>query len=59
MREGSQLQCWKPSFSVQMAETVPGVSVTCHPPLVHQAQEKKIQHQWVFTIHSEVRVRQL
>ncbi|XP_028629876.1 helicase with zinc finger domain 2 isoform X3 [Grammomys surdaster] len=36
-----------------MAETVHGVSVTCHQPLVHQAQEKKIQHKWVFTIHSE------
>lgn len=35
-----------------MAETIRGVSVTCHPPPVHQAQEK-IQHQWVFTIHSE------
>ncbi|GAB1287336.1 Helicase with zinc finger domain 2 [Apodemus speciosus] len=36
-----------------MAETVRGVSVTCHQPLVHQAQEKKTQHKWVFTIHSE------
>ncbi|NP_001292205.1 3'-5' exoribonuclease HELZ2 isoform X1 [Rattus norvegicus] len=35
-----------------MAETVHGVSVTCQQPLVHQAQEK-IQHKWVFTIHSE------
>lgn len=36
-----------------MAETVNGVSVTCHQPLVHQAQEKTTQHNWKFTIHSE------
>lgn len=42
------------SFFVQMSETVHGVSVTCHQPLVHRAQEKKIQHSWVFRIHSEV-----
>ncbi|XP_013000059.2 3'-5' exoribonuclease HELZ2 isoform X2 [Cavia porcellus] len=36
-----------------MSETVHGVSVTCHQPLVHRAQEKKIQHSWVFRIHSE------
>ncbi|KAM6147767.1 3'-5' exoribonuclease HELZ2 isoform 2-T2 [Erethizon dorsatum] len=36
-----------------MAETVHGVSVTCHQPLVHQAQEKKIQHSWAFCVHSE------
>ncbi|CAH6776633.1 Helz2 [Phodopus roborovskii] len=36
-----------------MAETVSGVSVTCHQPLVHQAQEKTAQHNWKFTIHSE------
>ncbi|KAL1786311.1 helicase with zinc finger protein domain 2 [Sigmodon hispidus] len=36
-----------------MAETVNGVSVTCHQPLVHQAQEKMAQHDWTFTIHSE------
>uniref|UniRef100_A0A8C9PJW9 Uncharacterized protein n=1 Tax=Spermophilus dauricus TaxID=99837 RepID=A0A8C9PJW9_SPEDA len=38
-----------------LAETVPGVSITCHQPLVHQAQEKKTQHSWTFTVHSEVR----
>ncbi|XP_010636418.1 helicase with zinc finger domain 2 isoform X1 [Fukomys damarensis] len=36
-----------------MAETVCGVSITCHQPLVHQAQEKKIQHSWAFSVHSE------
>ncbi|KAM5178909.1 3'-5' exoribonuclease HELZ2 isoform 3-T3 [Callospermophilus lateralis] len=36
-----------------LAETVPGVSITCHQPLVHQAQEKKTQHSWTFTVHSE------
>ncbi|XP_023560032.1 helicase with zinc finger domain 2 isoform X2 [Octodon degus] len=36
-----------------MAETVHGVSVTCHQPLVHRAQEKKIQHSWAFCVHSE------
>lgn len=36
-----------------MAETVDGVSVTCLQPLVHQAQEKKTQHKWMFTIRSE------
>lgn len=36
-----------------MAEAIDGVSVTCHQPLVHQAQEKKTQHNWMFTIHSE------
>ncbi|XP_012972127.1 helicase with zinc finger domain 2 isoform X2 [Mesocricetus auratus] len=36
-----------------MAETVDGVSVTCHQPLVHQAQAKTTQHDWRFTIHSE------
>lgn len=41
---------------MQLAETVDGVSVTCHQPLVHQAQEKKIQHTWTFIVHSEVRV---
>ncbi|KAM4842633.1 3'-5' exoribonuclease HELZ2 isoform 2-T2 [Thomomys bottae] len=35
-----------------LAETVPGVSIACHQPLVHQAQEKKAQHSWTFTIHS-------
>lgn len=36
-----------------LAETVDGVSVTCHQPLVHQAQERKIQHSWTFVVHSE------
>ncbi|KAM5246258.1 3'-5' exoribonuclease HELZ2 [Ctenodactylus gundi] len=36
-----------------MAETIPGVSITCQQPLVHQAMEKKIQHSWVFSVHSE------
>ncbi|XP_050999964.1 helicase with zinc finger domain 2 [Acomys russatus] len=36
-----------------MAEAIDGVSVTCHQPLVHRAQEKKTQHNWMFTIHSE------
>ncbi|XP_048205677.1 helicase with zinc finger domain 2 isoform X2 [Perognathus longimembris pacificus] len=35
-----------------LAETIPGVSITCHQPLVHQAQEKKAQHSWTFAIHS-------
>ncbi|XP_008841501.1 helicase with zinc finger domain 2 isoform X2 [Nannospalax galili] len=35
-----------------MAETIHGVSVTCYQPLVYQAQ-KKTQHSWTFTIHSE------
>lgn len=41
-----------------MAETVDGVCVTCPQPLVHQAQEKKTQHNWMFSIRSEVRVQQ-
>ncbi|XP_066240525.1 3'-5' exoribonuclease HELZ2 [Saccopteryx leptura] len=36
-----------------LAEIVDGVSVTCHQPLLHRAQEKKIQHHWTFVIHSE------
>uniref|UniRef100_A0A3Q2KMV1 3'-5' exoribonuclease HELZ2 n=1 Tax=Equus caballus TaxID=9796 RepID=A0A3Q2KMV1_HORSE len=36
-----------------LAETVDGVSITCNQPLVHQAQEKKTEHSWMFTIHSE------
>nr|XP_045013354.1 helicase with zinc finger domain 2 [Jaculus jaculus] len=36
-----------------MAETIHGVSITCHQPLVHQAQDKKALHSWMFTIHSE------
>ncbi|XP_045385326.1 helicase with zinc finger domain 2 isoform X3 [Lemur catta] len=36
-----------------LSETVAGVSVSCDQPLVHQAREKKTQHSWVFTIHSE------
>uniref|UniRef100_A0A8D2CS64 Uncharacterized protein n=1 Tax=Sciurus vulgaris TaxID=55149 RepID=A0A8D2CS64_SCIVU len=40
-----------------LAETIPGVSIICHQPLVHQAQEKKTQHSWIFTVCSEVRAR--
>lgn len=40
---------------MQLAETIDGVSITCNQPLVHQAQEKKTEHSWMFTIHSEVR----
>ncbi|XP_036281818.1 helicase with zinc finger domain 2 [Pipistrellus kuhlii] len=36
-----------------LAETVDGVSVTCHQPLVHQAQERKTQHSWTFVVRSE------
>ncbi|XP_014642761.1 PREDICTED: helicase with zinc finger domain 2 [Ceratotherium simum simum] len=36
-----------------LAETIDGVSITCNQPLLHQAQEKKTQHNWMFTIHSE------
>lgn len=42
-------------FPVQLAETLDGVSIHCDQPLVHQAQEKQMQHSWTFTIHSEVR----
>lgn len=53
----AEYQCSSKEVLV-MAETVDGVSVTCHQPLVHQAQEKKTQHNWMFSIHSEVRVQQ-
>ncbi|XP_036915978.1 helicase with zinc finger domain 2 [Sturnira hondurensis] len=36
-----------------LAETVDGVTVTCHQPLVHRAQEKKMQHCWTFVVRSE------
>ncbi|KAK2493574.1 hypothetical protein MC885_018023 [Smutsia gigantea] len=36
-----------------LAETVSGVSVSCSQPLLHQTQEKRTQHSWTFTIHSE------
>ncbi|XP_047396940.1 helicase with zinc finger domain 2 isoform X2 [Sciurus carolinensis] len=36
-----------------LAETIPGVSIICHQPLVHQAQEKKTRHSWIFTVCSE------
>ncbi|XP_036099976.1 helicase with zinc finger domain 2 isoform X1 [Molossus molossus] len=36
-----------------LAETIDGVSVACDQPLVHRAQEKKIQHSWTFVVHSE------
>uniref|UniRef100_A0A8D0MAG4 RNA helicase n=1 Tax=Sus scrofa TaxID=9823 RepID=A0A8D0MAG4_PIG len=36
-----------------LAETLDGVSIHCDQPLVHQAQEKQMQHSWTFTIHSE------
>ncbi|XP_036041402.1 helicase with zinc finger domain 2 isoform X2 [Onychomys torridus] len=48
----AEYQCSSKEVLV-MAETVNGVSVTCHQPLVHQAQEKKTQHNWMFTVHSE------
>lgn len=48
----AEYQCSSKEVLV-MAETVDGVSVTCHQPLVHQAQEKKTQHNWMFTVHSE------
>ncbi|XP_012885839.1 PREDICTED: helicase with zinc finger domain 2 [Dipodomys ordii] len=35
-----------------LSESIPGVSITCNQPLVHQAQEKKAQHRWTFAIHS-------
>ncbi|XP_062966378.1 3'-5' exoribonuclease HELZ2 [Cynocephalus volans] len=36
-----------------LAETIDRVSITCNQPLVHQGREKKTQHSWTFTIHSE------
>ncbi|XP_053430248.1 helicase with zinc finger domain 2 isoform X2 [Nycticebus coucang] len=36
-----------------LAETIESVSITCNQPLVHQAQDRKIQHSWTFTIHSK------
>ncbi|XP_054433461.1 3'-5' exoribonuclease HELZ2 isoform X2 [Pteronotus mesoamericanus] len=36
-----------------LAETIDGVTVACHQPLVHRAREKKMQHSWTFVIHSE------
>lgn len=48
----AEYQCSSKEVLV-MAETVDGVCVTCPQPLVHQAQEKKTQHDWMFSIHSK------
>nr|XP_056700890.1 helicase with zinc finger domain 2 [Euleptes europaea] len=36
-----------------ISEQVDGVSVTCQQPLQMQSEEKKMQYQWVFLVHSQ------
>ncbi|XP_048354826.1 helicase with zinc finger domain 2 isoform X2 [Sphaerodactylus townsendi] len=36
-----------------ISEQVDGVTVTCQQPLQVQSEEKKIQYQWVFRVHSQ------